>query len=67
MTKSYRRYEVLLPLKFNDGEAIPDELIGSLSWRCVLDSALSQSRRKQYTERGHISDRNSATTWFESL
>ncbi len=23
-----RRYEVLLPLRFNDGEAVPDELIG---------------------------------------
>ncbi len=28
MTKSYRRYEILLPLRFNDGQAIPDELIG---------------------------------------
>ena len=29
MTKLYRRYEVLLPLKFNDGQPIPDELIGA--------------------------------------
>jgi hypothetical protein len=29
MSKSYRRYEILLPLKFNDGQPIPDELIGS--------------------------------------
>ena len=29
MTRSYRRYEVMLPLKFNDGQSIPDELIGA--------------------------------------
>jgi hypothetical protein len=23
-----RRYEILLPLRFNDGEAVPDEFIG---------------------------------------
>lgn len=28
MDKPYRRYEVLLPLWFNDGAAVPDELIG---------------------------------------
>ena len=27
MDKPYRRYEVLLPLWFNDGTAVPDELI----------------------------------------
>jgi hypothetical protein len=43
MDKPYRRYEVLLPLRFNDGNAIPDELIaetlleledqfGAVSW-----------------------------------
>ena len=26
----YRRYEVLLPLRFNDGNPVPDELIASL-------------------------------------
>lgn len=27
MNKSYRRFEILLPLRFNDGRAVPDELI----------------------------------------
>jgi hypothetical protein len=27
MSKSYRRYEVLLPLRFNDGTRVPDELV----------------------------------------
>lgn len=27
MSKPYRRYEMLLPLRFNDGKAVPDELI----------------------------------------
>lgn len=29
MSNSYRRYEILLPLKFNDGQPIPDELVGA--------------------------------------
>ena len=27
MDKPYRRFEVLLPLKFNDGKPVPDDLI----------------------------------------
>ena len=27
MHKPYRRFEVLLPLKFNDGKPVPDDLI----------------------------------------
>ena len=27
MSKSLRRYEILLPLRFNDGQAVPDDLI----------------------------------------
>jgi hypothetical protein len=28
MSSAFRRFEVLLPLKFNDGQQVPDELIG---------------------------------------
>jgi hypothetical protein len=28
MTSLLRRYEILLPLRFNDGETVPDELFG---------------------------------------
>jgi predicted Zn-dependent protease len=27
MTRSFRRFEVLLPLRFNDGQPVPDGLI----------------------------------------
>ena len=29
MSKEFRRFELLLPLRFNDGGAIPDEVIGA--------------------------------------
>jgi hypothetical protein len=29
MPSAYRRYEFLLPLKFNDGTPVPDEFIGT--------------------------------------
>jgi hypothetical protein len=28
MSSWQRRYEILLPLRFNDGQAVPDDLIG---------------------------------------
>jgi hypothetical protein len=28
MSREYRRYEILLPLRFNDGTPVPDEVIG---------------------------------------
>jgi hypothetical protein len=27
MSKSLRRYEILLPLRFNDGQPVPDDLV----------------------------------------
>ena len=27
MSKSLRRYEILLPLRFNDGRAVPDDIV----------------------------------------
>lgn len=27
MNKAYRRFEILLPLRFNDGRSVPDDLI----------------------------------------
>lgn len=30
MSKSLRRFEMLLPLRFNDGEPVPDDLIADL-------------------------------------
>jgi hypothetical protein len=28
MSRTFRRFELLLPLRFNDGQPVPDELIG---------------------------------------
>jgi hypothetical protein len=28
MSNSLRRFEILLPLRFNDGNPVPDELVG---------------------------------------
>ena len=30
MSRSLRRFEILLPLRFNDGQAVPDDLIAGL-------------------------------------
>jgi hypothetical protein len=28
MSNGYRRYEILIPLRFNDGAEVPDEMVG---------------------------------------
>lgn len=28
MSRTFRRFELLLPLRFNDGQPVPDELVG---------------------------------------
>lgn len=28
MSSAFRRFEILLPLRFNDGQPVPDELVG---------------------------------------
>ena len=33
MSKSLRRFEILLPLRFNDGQPVPDDLIAGLLLR----------------------------------
>ncbi len=45
MTDSYRRFELLLPLRFNDGQRVPDELIGEIA-----------SRLKEAVEGIHVPD-----------
>ncbi len=29
MSRSLRRFEILLPLRFNDGQPVPDDLVAS--------------------------------------
>ncbi len=32
MSRSLRRYEILLPLRFNDGQPVPDDLVGMTTY-----------------------------------
>jgi len=56
MDKPYRRYELLLPLRFNDGSSIPDELFAEtwleLEQRFGAVSCETQRIRGQWTHQG---------------
>jgi hypothetical protein len=56
MDKPFRRYEVLLPLRFNDGNSVPDELIIEtmleLEQQFGAVSCDSQPIRGQWTYQG---------------
>lgn len=51
MSKSYRRYEILLPLAFNDGQPVPDDLIGAtlVELRAQFGSISVETQRIQGT------------------
>jgi hypothetical protein len=56
MDKAYRRYEVLMPLRFNDGNAVPEELIAAtlleLESRFGAVSFESQTIQGRWTFKG---------------
>ena len=58
MDKPYRRYEVLLPLRFNDGESVPDNLISEtlleLRERFGAVSCESQTTSGLWQHEGHV-------------
>ena len=56
MSSTFRRYEVLLPLRFNDGRPVPDDLIADalleLEGRFGAVSAETQTIRGQWRHEG---------------
>ena len=58
MKKSWRRYEVLLPLQFNDGSPVPDALIAQtlleLRQKFGALSAETQTIRGQWRHGGKV-------------
>ncbi len=56
MSKEFRRFEILLPLRFNDGEPMPEEVIGitlaELQERFGAVSFESQTIRGQWEHGG---------------
>ncbi len=58
MDRSYRRYEMLLPLRFNDGQPVPDELISGalfeLRERFGAVSCESQTTHGQWKHEGRV-------------
>lgn len=56
MSRSSRRYEILLPLRFNDGQAVPPELIADtlfeLKDRFGAVSSETQTIRGFWTQKG---------------
>ena len=55
MSKSYRRFEILLPLKFNDGKPVPDKLVGKTLLELGKQSVPFPRKLKRSTEPGRIS------------
>lgn len=58
MSKAFRRFEILLPLRFNDGQPVPDELIGTaileLREQFGAVSCETQTIRGVWEHEGHI-------------
>ncbi len=58
MDKSYRRFEMLLPLRFNDAQPVPDELIADtlleLRERFGAVSCETQTTHGQWQHEGRV-------------
>ena len=58
MDKPFRRYEMLLPLRFNDGQPVPDERIAAtlieLRERFGAVSCETQTIQGQWQHREHV-------------
>jgi hypothetical protein len=58
MNTSHRRYEVLIPLRFNDGTLVPDELIAEtiLEFRARFGAVSSETQviRGQWEHQGEV-------------
>jgi hypothetical protein len=58
MSKAYRRYEILLPLRFNDGQPVPEALVGDtlfdLRERFGAISSETQTIRGTWQHEGQI-------------
>lgn len=58
MSRTFRRFELLLPLRFNDGPPVPDELIGDtlieLRQRFGAVSCETQSIRGTWQHEGQV-------------
>jgi hypothetical protein len=58
MSSTLRRFEILLPLRFNDGQPVPDELVGQtlleLRQRFNAVSAESQVIRGHWQHQGEV-------------
>lgn len=62
MDKPYRRYEVLLPLRFNDGNSVPDELLAETILKLERSWALFRVSRRTSAASGATKDSLTGTT-----
>ena len=62
MRKEFRRFELLLPMRFNDGEPIPDEDIGGrLRRNCESDSVPFLWKPRRSVANGNMAAKSIAT------
>jgi len=54
MQKPFRRFELLLPTRFNSGDPVPEELLPTRCWIWRSDLARSQRKRNLLKVAGDI-------------
>ena len=58
-----RRYEIFLPLRFNDGRLVPDDLAGEVLIAIRERFGQSLSRPKRFAASGSMKGKPTATIW----
>lgn len=67
MKSKSRRYEVLLPVRFNDGQDVPDEVLGEAVNEIVEQFGAVSFYKEAVEGRWRHNETCSATTWRYSL
>jgi hypothetical protein len=62
MSNKWRRYEVLLPLKFNDGSDIPGELLADAVLEVVDHFGAASYELRRWKDIGGMAGFSTATT-----
>jgi hypothetical protein len=60
MNTSFRRFEILLPLRFNDGRNVPDELVADTVLELREHFGAVSCETQTYTAYGRMKPRSSA-------
>jgi hypothetical protein len=67
MSRTFRRFEILLPLRFNDGQTVPDELVADTLLELREKFGAVWLRHRRFRDCGNMRGRYFEMSWCAYL